>query len=65
MNSPFAVSKLEILLITFVFLFSFAFFYKDTFQFGKCLFAALLTTGLFSASYMILRWFYLSITEKN
>lgn len=65
MPAPYALSKLESLLILFVFSFSFAFFFKDTFMIWKCLFAALLTTALFTASYIVLRWLYLSLTEKN
>lgn len=65
MDSPFAISKLESLMIIFVFVFSFAFFFQYTFMFRDCLFAALITTGLFTAAYMVMRWFYLSLKRKN
>ncbi|MCB1113782.1 MAG: hypothetical protein KDK62_03410 [Chlamydiia bacterium] len=63
MDSPYAISKLETLMIIFVFVFSFVFFFQNTFMFWDCLFAALITTALFTATYMICRWFYLALTR--
>lgn len=61
MLKRFSISNVELLSIIFVFVFSFVFFFKDTFLFWQCLFAALITTALFAATYAILKWFFLAL----
>lgn len=57
----FKLDKIELIGLIFVFAFSFIFFFKDTFLFWNCLFAALITTALATATYMIMKWFYLAV----
>lgn len=61
MYKIFQFQKIELIAFIFLFVFSFVFFYKDTFMFWYCLGAAILSTALAVASYIILRWFYLSL----
>lgn len=53
-------NKLEMIGLIFTFVFSFVFFYKDTFMFFDCLAAASIATLLTAASYIVLKWLVLA-----
>jgi ABC-type multidrug transport system permease subunit len=61
MFHPFKIDKVEVIGLITVFVFSFIFFYKDTFLFWGCLAAALITTALVAATWLLLKWLYLAL----